>query len=62
MTKQATKTAKNRSALIFSGAVGLILAYAIGSKAIDSGSYWQYLGCVVFLFLSFKLLVRAFNK
>ena len=62
MTKQATQTVDNRPTLIFSGVVGLILAYAIGSRAIDTGSYWQYLGCLVFLALSIKLLARAFKR
>ena len=42
--------------------IGLILTYAFGTRAIDTGSYWQYLGCAVFLVLSIRLLQRAFRK
>lgn len=43
------------------GVIGLVLAYAFVSRAFSTGSYWHYLGCVVFLFLGVKLLVKAYN-
>lgn len=60
--KKVIDTAKQQPRLFAKGVIGLILAYALGSRAIDTGSYWQYLGCLVFAFLGVKLLVRAFKK
>lgn len=54
--------ANKKQTLIVSAAAGLILAYALGSRAIDTGSYWEYLGCLVFLALAVRLLIRAFKK
>lgn len=45
--------------LRFSGVMFVILAYGLGSLAIDSGSYWHYLGAFVFLVWGIKFLVRA---
>jgi predicted tellurium resistance membrane protein TerC len=47
---------------IIGGIIGLILAYALVSRAIDSGSYWQYLGTVILFALSIKLFVRTFRN
>lgn len=44
------------------GAFGLLLAYAFASRALSTGSYWQYLGFALFLTLSVKLLFRTFKK
>lgn len=44
------------------GAFGLVLAYAFISRAFSTGSYWHYLGFVVFLVLGIKLFVRTFKK
>ncbi len=43
------------------GAGFLLLAYAIGSRALDTGSYWEYLGCVVALAFSIKFIVHALH-
>ena len=50
------------SQLIFSGVVGLLLSYGIATRALETGSYWQYLACFVFLFLGLKLLTKSFKK
>lgn len=55
----STTWQQSRGALLVSVAVGLILAYAFISRALDTGSYWQYLGAVVFLTLAVKLFARA---
>ncbi len=62
MRKAARKVANNRPALILSAAIGLVLSYSLATRAIDTGSYWQYLGCVVFLYLSIRLILRTFKK
>ena len=51
---------RTRSGLVASSVVGLILTYFLGSRAIYTGSYWQYLGTLILLTLSVKLLVKAF--
>jgi hypothetical protein len=47
---------------ISGGIIGLILAYALVSRAIDTGSYWQYLGTFLLLALSVKLFIRSFKN
>ncbi len=44
------------------GLLGMVLAYAFLSRALDTGSYWQYLGAVLLLILGIKLIIRAFKK
>lgn len=41
------------------GVIFIILAYGLGSLAVDSGSLWYYLGAFVFFFWGIKYLVRA---
>ena len=41
--------------------IGLILAYALVSRAIDTGSYWQYLGTFLLIILTIKLFIRSFK-
>ena len=40
----------------------LVLSYLIASRAIDTGSWWEYLGAVVALVLAIKTFVRSFYK
>jgi predicted tellurium resistance membrane protein TerC len=47
---------------LIGGIIGLILAYALVSRAIDTGSYWQYLGTFLLLILSIKLFIRTFRS
>jgi hypothetical protein len=47
---------------ILGAAAGLVLAYALASRAIDTGSWWEYFGGFVFVLLSGNLLKRAFKK
>lgn len=60
-TKPA-ETTRSRHTLFLAAGVALILAYAFISRALDTGSYWQYLGGLVFLVSTVKLFVRAFKK
>lgn len=48
--------------LIFRGSVGILLGYAFLSRAFDTGSYWQYLGALVFTILGIRLLKRSLIK
>jgi hypothetical protein len=52
----------SRRALFVHAAAGLVLAYAFASRAIDTGSLWHYLGSLVFLVLSIKLVIRAVER
>lgn len=45
--------------LAIAGLVGLILAYIVGSRALDTGSYWEYLFTVVVLVVSIRLFIRS---
>ena len=48
--------------LALSGVVGLLLSYAFIARALDTASYWLYLGSIVFFGLSVLLVVRSFKK
>ncbi len=52
----------SRAALIIEAVVALILSYAAGSRALDTGSYWEYLACVVFLGFGIKFIAHVFRK
>jgi len=61
MTKAAPK--RSNSLIVLLVGVGvLVLAYVLGSTAIDSGSYWHYMFFAVLLLLGIKLLVQAVKK
>lgn len=51
----------NKTTTALGGILGLVLSYAFISRAFSTGSYWQYLGFLVFLILGIKLLVRTFK-
>ena len=53
---------KSRPNLIAAGAAGLLLAYILASRALDTGSWWQYLGTLILLVLSVRLMRRIFKK
>ena len=44
------------------GVVGLVVAYVLGSRALDTGSWWQYLGTLVMVIISVRLFVRAIKR
>jgi predicted tellurium resistance membrane protein TerC len=62
MTKAATKKQTNVPLTAFRGILGLVFAYALVTRALSTGSYWQYFAGLVFLVIGAKLLVRAFKK
>lgn len=43
-------------------AVFLILFYAVGSRALDTGSYWQYLAAFILFAVGIKFIVRSLSK
>lgn len=49
-------------ALLAWAGAGFVLAYVFVSRAIDTGSLWQYFGGLVFFVISIKLLVRMIKK
>ena len=44
------------------GLVSLVLAYIVGSKALDNGSLWFYLGTFVLLGFSVHAIRQVFKK
>lgn len=51
----------SRQALVVRAVIAFVLAYALGSKALDTGSYWQYLGTVIALIFGIKFIVQSFK-
>ncbi|HTE22369.1 MAG TPA: hypothetical protein VK674_05000 [Candidatus Limnocylindria bacterium] len=56
--KKAAPKRNQKLTLALGGVIALVLAYAFGSLAVDSGSYWHYLGAVVSVIVAIKLFVR----
>ncbi len=53
---------KTKPARIAIGITGLLLTYVLGSRALDTASWWQYGGTLLLLVLSIRLIVKAFKK
>ncbi len=41
---------------------GIGLAYLLVTRALDTGSYWQYLGTMLLIVLSIRLFVRGLKR
>lgn len=52
----------SRPSLMAVGLVGLLLTYLLGSRAFDTGSWWQYFGTLLLLVLSVRLLRRGMQR
>jgi hypothetical protein len=50
---------KSRSSLLIGGIAGLVLAYLVASRAIDTGSWWEYLGTALIVIFSIRALMRS---
>ncbi len=50
---------KTRKARLLMAVVGLFLTYALVTRAIDTGSWWQYLGSSLLLILSLRLTKKV---
>ncbi|GAC1390616.1 MAG: hypothetical protein NVSMB46_00710 [Candidatus Saccharimonadales bacterium] len=42
--------------------VGMFLVYALGSRALDTGSYWEYLFTILMVIISVKVLFRVMKR
>lgn len=66
-TKSTTKSRTVKSAnqydtprnLVFGGLIGLLLAYVIVSRALNTGSYWEYFFGLVILIITIRLFIRS---
>lgn len=55
----STGTYDTPSHLVIGGIVGLLLAYVIISRALNTGSYWEYFFGLVILVISIRLFIRS---
>lgn len=44
------------------GLIGLVLAYLLGTRAVDTGSWWQYGGALLLFVLALKRIARAIDR
>ncbi len=64
-SKPATKISRSAQQslatwqLAFVAGVGFIAAYIFASLAIDSGSYWHYLLCIISSYFGVKFMVKT---
>lgn len=56
--KQFEAWHKSRAGLLIFGVAELLIAYIIGSRAIDTGSIWEYALAIVFLVGGIQNIVR----
>lgn len=61
ITKKETLL-NTRSKTIIAALAALLISYGLGSWAIDSGSYWAYGGCILFLIIAVKLFIQAIKN
>ncbi len=52
----------SRRALVVKTIIGLGLAYLAFSRALNTGSYWEYLAGAIFLGLAIKFIVHLFKR
>jgi hypothetical protein len=45
--------------LVIGGVIGILLTYEIISRALNTGSYWEYLFGLIILILSIRLFIRS---
>lgn len=53
---------KSRPAQALMGLIGLFLGYLLLTRAIDTGSWWQYGGSLLLFALALKRIARAIDK
>lgn len=53
---------KSRKAQALLGLIGLVLAYLLGTRAVDTGSWLQYGGTLLLFALALKRIARAIDK
>ena len=59
MAKPYNHQLETKKTLIVAGVSGLILAYALFTRAVDTGSLFQYGVVILFLILSIRFLIKA---
>jgi hypothetical protein len=45
--------------LVIGGVIGLILFYIVISRALDTGSYWEYFFALAIIIISIRLFIRS---
>ena len=58
-TPDQFKTRRSQAAI---GIIGLGLAYVLGSRALDTGSWLEYGGTLLLFVLALKRIARAIDK
>lgn len=51
-----------KSGLLITAALALLAAYIFASLAIDSGSWWHYLGAAVSFIFALNRVAKVFRK
>jgi len=58
-TRLIPESRDNARSLALAGLAGLILAYIVGARALNTGSYWEYLITFVLLIIVTRLFIRS---
>lgn len=53
---------RSKPAKLVVAVVGLVLAFALANRAIDSASVWQYAAVILVSVLSIRLIIRTLKK
>jgi hypothetical protein len=61
-TKLIPEQYDNAKSLAIAGLIGIILTYIIGSRALNTGSYWQYLLTLILLIVSIRIFIRSIKR
>ena len=54
---QQNKVIKRRSSHVIVGIVALAVSYIVGSRAFDTGSWWEYLATLILFIVGIKELI-----
>ena len=54
-----TKRYEGHSIELWSGLLAFVLAYIVASRALNTGSWWEYLGTVILLTFGINRLIAA---
>ena len=56
---QSTGQFDNPRTLVIGGTVGIFLTYIIISRALNTGSYWEYFFGIAILIIAIRLFIRS---
>jgi len=62
MRTKAKAAAQSRPGQVLTCVISLVLSYAFASRALDTGSYWEYLAALVAFVIFVKYLIRSLKK